>query len=195
MSSRFPAERVRLSQWQCEIAEKLKAGGPIAISAEAARFLVADLKKAEDRLLADERQADPAIVKSVKPAQETGSATLSLSPSTVGEGEAAALDAFRLDEDWEWAIERVTSMCASALLDAQVYRQKLLKGFGYPNETFARAQDYRALNIVLERLKREGAVPLDASHVRLSCRHCLFTGPIACPGCGSHEGLLQPAQM
>jgi DNA repair exonuclease SbcCD ATPase subunit len=43
-------------------------------------------------------------------------------------------------------------MCANALIDAQVYRQKLLKGFGYPNETFARAQDYRALDIVLKSL-------------------------------------------
>lgn len=91
--------------------------------------------------------------------------------------EAAALDASTDHEDWNWAIERVTSMCASALLDAQVYRQKLLKGFGYPNETFARAQDYRALNIVLEKLKREGSVPLVASPLktawRPTCSGCL----------------------
>lgn len=55
-------------------------------------------------------------------------------------------------EDFAWAIDRVTRMCASALVDAQVYRQKLLKGFGYPNETFRAAQDYRALSIVLSAL-------------------------------------------
>jgi hypothetical protein len=59
----------------------------------------------------------------------------------------------QLPDDFEWAKERATNMCAAALIDAQVYRQKLLKGFGYPNETFARAQDYRALNIVLEALE------------------------------------------
>jgi hypothetical protein len=56
------------------------------------------------------------------------------------------------DDDYAWARERAVNMCASALLDAQVYRQKLLRGFGYPNETFARAQDYRALAILLARL-------------------------------------------
>jgi len=55
-------------------------------------------------------------------------------------------------EDYAWAHERVTRLCASALVDAQVYRQKLLKGFGYPNETFRSAQDYRALSIVLDRV-------------------------------------------
>lgn len=54
--------------------------------------------------------------------------------------------------DYEWALERVTKMCASALVDAQIYRQKLLKGFGYPDETFRSAQDYRALSIILQRL-------------------------------------------
>lgn len=58
-------------------------------------------------------------------------------------------------EDWEWALDRVNRMCASALVDAQVYRQKLLKGFGYPNEVFSRAQDHRALLIVLNRLAAE----------------------------------------
>jgi hypothetical protein len=57
----------------------------------------------------------------------------------------------------EWAIERATSMCASALLDAQVYGKRLLKGFGYPNETFGRAQDHQALRIVLTLLSTRGA--------------------------------------
>lgn len=52
-------------------------------------------------------------------------------------------------EDLEWALERVNRLCASALVDAQVYRTKLLKGFGYPNEVFRSAQDFRALLIVL----------------------------------------------
>jgi hypothetical protein len=55
-------------------------------------------------------------------------------------------------DDYEWARERAQRMCAAALMDAQVYRQKLLKGFGYPNETFGRAQDYRALSIILSAL-------------------------------------------
>lgn len=53
-------------------------------------------------------------------------------------------------EDLEWAAERVRSMCASAFIDAGVYGPKLLKGFGYPNETFSRAQDARALQMVLQ---------------------------------------------
>jgi deoxycytidylate deaminase len=57
-----------------------------------------------------------------------------------------------LPDDFDWAVERVTRMCASAYVDASVYRQKLLKGFGYPNETFRAAQDARALSIVLEAL-------------------------------------------
>ena len=58
-------------------------------------------------------------------------------------------------DDYQWARERVNSMCASALLDAQVYGKKLLKGFGYPDETFGRAQDYRALLIVLAALDQQ----------------------------------------
>jgi len=55
-------------------------------------------------------------------------------------------------EDFDWALERVNRMCAGALIDAQVYGKKQLKGFGYPNETFGRAQDHRALLIVLTAL-------------------------------------------
>jgi hypothetical protein len=29
----------------------------------------------------------------------------------------------------------------------------------------------------------------------MECPRCLFIGPVACPGCGSHEGLLQPAEV
>ncbi len=58
---RFPAERLRLSQWQKEIAEKLKLGGPIAISHEAATFLLADLKKAEDYIGDCEEDAATAL--------------------------------------------------------------------------------------------------------------------------------------
>ena len=56
-------------------------------------------------------------------------------------------------DDWEWALDRVTKMCGAALADAHVYGKKLLKGFGYPNETFGRAQDYRALSIVLDYIR------------------------------------------
>jgi hypothetical protein len=66
--------------------------------------------------------------------------------------DAAPAQGWQEDDDYAWARERAVNMCASALLDAQVYRQKLLRGFGYPNETFARAQDYRALAILLARL-------------------------------------------
>ena len=61
-------------------------------------------------------------------------------------------------DDFAWAKDRVVKMCGSALADAMVYGKKLLKGFGYPNETFRAAQDHRALSIVLaelDRLQRE----------------------------------------
>ena len=54
--------------------------------------------------------------------------------------------------DFAWARERVVGMCANAFADARVYGLKLLKGFGYPNETFRAAQDARALQIVLDQL-------------------------------------------
>ncbi len=58
---RFPAARIRLSQWQREFADKLKAsGGPVAISSEAVRFLVSDLDKAGARLFTLEVAADVA---------------------------------------------------------------------------------------------------------------------------------------
>src|SRR5688572_13585166 len=41
-----------------------------------------------------------------------------------------------VSDDLPWALERVQRLCASAYVDASVYRTKLLKGFGYPNETF-----------------------------------------------------------
>jgi hypothetical protein len=56
-------------------------------------------------------------------------------------------------DDLPWALERVTRLCASAYVDASIYRAKLLKGFGYPNETFRAAQDARALTIVLTALE------------------------------------------
>lgn len=59
---------------------------------------------------------------------------------------AAALD------DYDWAVDRVTRMCAANFVNAAVYGKKLLKGFGYPNETFSYAQDARALKIVLAAL-------------------------------------------
>lgn len=52
--------------------------------------------------------------------------------------------------DEQWALERLTRQCASALVNAQVFGKKLLKGFGYPDESFCYAQDYKALSIVLE---------------------------------------------
>lgn len=55
------------------------------------------------------------------------------------------------DDDYEWALERVQLLCASAYIDAVIYGKKLLKGFGYPNETFRAAQDAHALSIVLAR--------------------------------------------
>jgi hypothetical protein len=55
--------------------------------------------------------------------------------------------------DAEWALQRVTDLCGNAYADAAVYGKKLLKGFGYPNESFRAAQDARALAIVLDRLK------------------------------------------
>jgi hypothetical protein len=56
-------------------------------------------------------------------------------------------------DDAEWALQRATDLCASASVDAAVYGKKLLKGFGYPNESFRAAQDARALSMVLDRLK------------------------------------------
>lgn len=58
-----------------------------------------------------------------------------------------------LSDDYEWAHERVVSMAASAYADARVHGLKLLKGFGYPDEVMRRAQDYRALSIILEALR------------------------------------------
>jgi hypothetical protein len=69
---------------------------------------------------------------------------------TTDEGRAAA----RRAEDYEWALQRVTNMRDHALIDAQVYGPKLLKGFGYPDETFSQAQNYRALNILLTECDR-----------------------------------------
>lgn len=60
--------------------------------------------------------------------------------------------------DREWALERVTRMQASAMADAAVYGKKLLKGFGYPDEVFSRAQDARALSIVLALVKESAAL-------------------------------------
>jgi hypothetical protein len=77
---------------------------------------------------------------------ETDQMTNPTSPGGAGEA---------LVDDYEWAYQRVVDLCANALADAQVYRQKLLKGFGYPNETFRAAQDYRALRIVLDRLTEQ----------------------------------------
>lgn len=96
-----------------------------------------------DTMSTDDRQerVEAQLLKS-EPPKLRMSADDSL-PST----DAAAL--IQRAEDVEWALERVTKMCASALVDARVYGRKLLKGFGYPNETFGRAQDYRALSIVL----------------------------------------------
>lgn len=52
-------------------------------------------------------------------------------------------------DDANWAVNRVVNMCACAYVDATVYGRKLLKGFGWPNETFHAAQDARALSTVL----------------------------------------------
>jgi hypothetical protein len=63
-------------------------------------------------------------------------------------------------EEYAWAYQRVVNMAANARCDARIYGLKLLKGFGYPNEVFSRAQDARALQIVLE------AAPKPASSER-----------------------------
>jgi hypothetical protein len=65
--------------------------------------------------------------------------------------------------DFAWAHQRVTNMAEANLINAQVYGAKLLKGHGYPNETFSYAQDYRALSIVLDALSA-----LSASHEALT---------------------------
>jgi hypothetical protein len=57
-------------------------------------------------------------------------------------------------DDYAWALDRVTRMCAANEVNAQVYGVKLLKGQGYPNETFSYAQDYQALSIVLSALQQ-----------------------------------------
>ena len=86
-------------------------------------------------------------------------------------------------DDLEWALERVTRLCASAYVDASVYRTKLLKGFGYPDETFRAAQDARALTIVLKEYRaaaealRQSQEALDVLRKRFSpdeypCRRC-----------------------
>lgn len=73
-------------------------------------------------------------------------------------------------EDFDWALDRVQRMCASAYLDAQVYGKRLLKGCGYPNESFSRAQDARALSILLNKvtgaLSPAGRRPPESSDVR-----------------------------
>ena len=80
-------------------------------------------------------------------------------------------------DDYEWALDRVTRMCASALVDAQIYRQKLLKGFGYPNEVFHSAQDYRALNIILSALQQAQAPQGHAELERIAeLRDCTCLG-------------------
>jgi hypothetical protein len=91
-------------------------------------------------------------------------------PSKEERASAVNLPLLTLDEleDLPWAIERATNMCASALIDAQVYRQKLLKGFGYPNETFSRAQDHRALLIILSALQAVRAEGIRPSRVRMN---------------------------
>lgn len=62
-------------------------------------------------------------------------------------------------EDFAWALDRVQKMCGYALADAAVYGKKLLKGFGYPNEAMSRAQDYRALDIILRALAAAQQTP------------------------------------
>jgi hypothetical protein len=69
--------------------------------------------------------------------------------NTKAEGSA---DAVQGGDVFEWALQRVTAMCASALVDASIHGKRLLKGFGYPNEAFGRAQDHRALRILLDAL-------------------------------------------
>jgi len=59
-----------------------------------------------------------------------------------------------LPDDFTWALQRVENMAAANLVNAQVYGAKLLRGHGYPNETFSYAQDHRALRIVLDALAR-----------------------------------------
>jgi len=54
--------------------------------------------------------------------------------------------------DLEWAVERVTKMCAIAYVNASRFGLKLIKGFGYPDEAFSDAQDARALATVLDQL-------------------------------------------
>lgn len=65
----------------------------------------------------------------------------------------------QIHEDFDWALQRVQLMRASAYADAEVYGKKLLKGFGYPNEVMSRAQDARALSIVLRALADQGQRP------------------------------------
>lgn len=33
------------------------------------------------------------------------------------------------------------------------------------------------------------------NRLTIDCPRCLFTGPLTCPGCGAHEGLLQPSEV
>jgi hypothetical protein len=76
-----------------------------------------------------------------QPSKQKESTDVSSSPSSQPSEEATKLP---------WALERVRRMCAAAYVDAAVYGKKLLKGFGYPNEAFSRAQDALALGAVLD---------------------------------------------
>lgn len=90
---------------------------------------------------------------------------------------------YGIANDFDWALDRVQRMCASALLDAQVYGRKMLKGFGYPNEAFSRAQDYRALLIVLNRLgaASSAGAPVPAEPPRNGLIHEIVNAVIDAP--------------
>lgn len=100
--------------------------------------------------------------------------------------------------DAEWAIDRVTRMAGAAYADAIVYRKKLLKGFGYPNETFSRAQDARALSIVLTLLTARETAPRKVDLLQqLAGKQCVQCGgsidaaTARCKACDERDAYLE----
>lgn len=62
------------------------------------------------------------------------------------------------DENLAWAITRVDTLLTTTEWEAGRYGEKLLRGYGYPNETMSLALDALALRIVLDAARTH---PLD----------------------------------
>ncbi len=92
--------------------------------------------------------------------------------------------------DLEWARSRVIDMCASAFTDARLHGAKLLKGFGYPNEVFGRAQDARALATILSRFDAPTQPCAGCAALREEVEKYRTAASVLC---GAHIGVPQPA--